>query len=105
MDEQTRALSVCLETPEGQPAVWKHVLSDKERLSELVALFKSCEYGTQEILAKALGVSTGTLSNMKWKTLGEGLIPKEQWASCLSAGRGRREEPPSYDDLDDPDDF
>lgn len=62
---------------------WEFRVSEAGRLAELVRLVRSLSFATQDALAQALGITKGTVSKLKARAIGLGLIGAEEWSRCL----------------------
>ncbi|HLZ65465.1 MAG TPA: AAA family ATPase [Aliidongia sp.] len=78
-------------------AAWTHEASTENLVVELVALVRSVRCQNREELAAALGVSTGTISALKLKAIGQGLISAADWDQCLRMAREGAPEETSED--------
>lgn len=96
-NETIQSTSAWMEIDKHGVMVWQHQPSKDEELANMVDAVKSCDFATQEDLAKHLGWSTGKLSNWKQRAIALKLIVESDWQACMSAARGVA---PEYDDYD-----
>lgn len=79
---------------EGAPT-WVREEDPDARVVELVRLVETAEFKNREELAAAMGVSTGTISNLKRRALAQGRITEHKWNECLKlAAQGAPEDKP-----------
>lgn len=79
--------SVWLEEADDGTLRWRWKESEDAVLGRVVALVKTCRYGRDADLAKALGVSTGKLSGLKNTAIARKLITAPDWKRCVEAAR------------------
>jgi hypothetical protein len=92
---ETEDFRATLPTTEGDDATarqWRLEVRGDARLRRLVANVKSLKYATQEALARALGVSPGTLHTLKRNALSQGLMKPSEWNQCMRNARQLAEE-------------